>query len=296
MPKGTKNLNNESIRSFFGDGADDFDEPVTMITPKSGWRFFDFKELVEYRDLFFFLAWRDIKVLYAQTILGFFWALLVPAIQIIIFTVIFGKVAGVSTGGIPYILFSTVAIIPWTYMSQSMSKASLSLVTNQNLLGKVYFPRILFPITPVCSHLVDFGISLVLLIGVMAYYQVLPALNIVFLPIFLIQMFLVPAAFGMFLSSLAIRFRDVKIAMQFFLRMLIYSAPVVYSASDVPDRYRMIYSMNPIVGVIEGFRFSLLGVHVPWEYLAASFGVSVLFFGFAALYFHHMEHVFVDVI
>lgn len=292
-------MGKETAKIFHGISEADsqsIDQPITMITPKLGRRFFDYKELLEYKDLFYFLAWRNIKVLYAQTILGFFWAILVPAIQIIIFTIIFGKVAKVATDGVPYILYSTAAIIPWTFISQAMGQSSMSLVDNQALLGKVYFPRILFPITPVVSRLIDFGISLILLIGVMAYYQVLPSTNILFLPIFLLQMFLVPAIFGMFFSSLAIRFRDVKLAMQFLLRMLIYSAPIVYSASSIPQKWRLIYCLNPIVGVIEGFRFCLLGVHIPWFYLAISFGATLILFGLAALYFHSSEHVFVDVI
>jgi len=271
-------------------------EHKIIIVPKSKWRLFDFNELKQYRDLFFFLTWRNIKVLYAQTILGFFWALLVPLIQIIIFTIVFGRVAKVPTDGLPYFLYSTVAIIPWTFISQAMQQSSLSLVENQALLGKVYFPRIMFPLTPLFSRLVDFAISLIILIGVMVYYKVLPSRHIWLLPIFLVQMFLVPAAFGLFFSALAIRFRDVKIAMQFLLRMLIYSAPIVYSASNIPEPYRMIYSLNPIVGVIEGFRFTLLGVYVPWCYLAISFTSTVVMFCCAALYFHRMEHVFVDVI
>ena len=153
-------------------------DQMTVITPKSSWRLFDFKELVEYRDLFFYLTWRNIKVLYAQTILGFFWAILVPAIQIIIFTIVFGKVARIETDGIPYVLYSTVAIIPWTFMSQAMGQSSMSLVEGQALLGKVYFPRILFPITPLFSRLVDFGISLIIIIGVMIYYQIMPSARI----------------------------------------------------------------------------------------------------------------------
>jgi lipopolysaccharide transport system permease protein len=272
------------------------EEHKTIIMPKSSWRLFDFQELRQYRDLFFFLTWRNIKVLYAQTILGFVWALLVPATQIVIFTIVFGKVAGVSTDGIPYILFSTVAIIPWTFMSQAIGQSSLSLVDNQALLGKVYFPRIIFPLTPIFSRLIDFGISLIVLLVVMVYYHVVPSVKILLLPIFLLQMFIVPAAIGLFLSALAIRFRDVKIAMQFMLRMFIYSAPIVYSATKIPEPYRLIYSLNPIVGVIEGFRYTLLGINVPWYYLAISFGSTLILFIFAALYFHRMEHVFVDVI
>ncbi|MCG7853995.1 MAG: hypothetical protein MIO92_15855, partial [Methanosarcinaceae archaeon] len=149
-------------------------ETVTIIKPKSGWQIIDLKELKEYRDLFYFLVWRDIKVMYAQTILGFSWAILLPVIQIVIFTIIFGKVAKVYTEGIPYILFSSVAIIPWTYMSQAMVQSSQSLVQQQQMLGKIYFPRLIFPITPILSRLIDFGISILIIFVLAIYYRVLP--------------------------------------------------------------------------------------------------------------------------
>ena len=154
-------------------------ENITIIEPKSGWRLIDFKELREYKDLFFFLVWRDIKVLYAQTILGFLWALLLPLTQIMIFTVVFGKVAKIDTDGIPYFIFSTVAIIPWTFISQAMTQASQSLVTNQNILGKVYFPRLIFPLTSIFAKLVDFGISLLIILVAILYYRVTPTWNTV---------------------------------------------------------------------------------------------------------------------
>jgi lipopolysaccharide transport system permease protein len=271
-------------------------DSITIIKPKSGWQLIDFKELLDYRDLFYFLVWRDIKVLYAQTILGFLWAILVPLIQIVIFTIIFGKVAKISTEGIPYILYSTVAIIPWTYMSQAMSQSSLSLVTGQSMLGKIYFPRIMFPMTSVLAKLVDFAISLVILFAALIYYRITPTWNLLFLPLFFLQMICIPAGVGMFLSALAIRFRDVKFAMQFILRMLIYSAPIVYSASSIPEKYRILYSLNPLVGVIEGFRSCLLGTPVPWQYIFPGLVTSIVLVVFGALYFHRMERVFVDVI
>ncbi len=271
-------------------------ESITIIKPKSGWQLVDFKELADYRDLFYFLVWRDIKILYAQTILGFLWAVLVPLVQIVIFTIIFGKVAKISTEGIPYILYSTVAIIPWTYMSQAMSQSSLSLVTGQGMLGKIYFPRIMFPMTSVLAKLVDFGISLVILFAALIYYRITPTWNLLFLHLFFLQMIFVPAGVGMFLSALAIRFRDVKFTMQFILRMLIYSAPIVYSASTIPGKYRIIYSLNPIVGVIEGFRACLLGTPMLWQYLVPSLVASIVLLVGGALYFHRMERVFVDVI
>ncbi len=271
-------------------------DSVTVIESKSGWQIINFKELKEYRDLFYFLVWRDIKILYAQTILGFLWAILQPLIQILIFTIVFGKVAKIPTEGIPYILFSTVAIIPWTYMSQSMSQSSQSLVTGQNMLGKIYFPRLAFPMTPVFARLVDFGISIIILLCVMLYYRVSPSWNLLFSPLFLAMMISVPAGVGMWLSALAIRFRDVRFAMPFAVRMLIYSAPIVYSASSIPETYRTIYSLNPIVGVIEGFRSCLLGTPMPWTYIWPGIITSTVLILSGALYFKRMEHVFVDVI
>jgi len=268
----------------------------TIIKPPGGWEPIDFRELWRYRDLFFFLAWRDVKVLYAQTVLGFSWAILNPLIQIVIFTIIFGKVAKLETDGIPYILFSTVAIIPWTYMSEAMSQSSQSLVNEQGMLGKVYFPRVIFPLTPIASKLVDFSISLLLLCGVMVYYRISPTWNLVFLPFLVLLMMAIPAGIGMWLSALAIRFRDVKFAMPFVVRMLIYSAPILYSASSIPKAYRIVYSLNPIVAVVEGYRACLLGTPLPWEYILPGMVMGIILFVSGAIYFRRMESVFVDVI
>ena len=272
------------------------DMPVSVIVPLKGFEAIDFAELWRYRDLFYFLVLRDVKVLYAQTILGFSWAILNPAIQIILFTVIFGKIANVPTDGIPYFLFSTVAIIPWTYMSDAMVQSSQSLVSEQGMLGKVYFPRMIYPLTPLFSKLVDFSISLLLLIGVLTYYKVMPTWNLLLLPIFVGYMVLIPAGIGLWLSSLAVRFRDIKFAMSFIIRLLIYTAPVLYSASLIPSEYRLLYSFNPIVGVMEGFRACLLGGPVPWEFIVPGMVTGVLMVLSGAIYFRRMERVIVDVI
>ena len=269
---------------------------ISVIEPVSGWRLFDRKELSDYRDLFFFLIFRDIKVLYAQTVLGFSWALLNPMIQILIFTIIFGRVAQIDTDGIPYALFSTVAIVPWTYMSNAMSAGSTSLVTGQGMLGKIYFPRVIFPVTPILAKLVDFAISILLIVIAMFYYGVYPTTNFLFLPLFLLMMVAVPLGISLWLSALAIRFRDVKFAMPFVMRMLIYSAPIVYSASAIPEKWRLVYSLNPVVGVIEGFRACLLGGEIPWMFILPGIFTSVLLVVGGLLYFHRMEKVFVDVI
>jgi homopolymeric O-antigen transport system permease protein len=272
------------------------DDNVATIKPKKGWQLLNFRELLHYRDLFFFMVWREIKVLYAQTILGFSWAILQPLVQIIIFTIVFGNVAKLSSEGIPYFLFSTVAIIPWTFMSQAMSQSSQSLVTGQNMLGKVYFPRLIFPITPVLARLIDFLISLLIIIIVLFYYRVHPTWNLLLLPSFVVLMVMVPTGVGLWLSALAIRFRDIKHAMPFVLRMLIYSAPIVYSATSIPDKYRLLYSLNPIVGVIEGYRACLLGTDISWGYILPGIVINFIILLSGAYYFKRMEHVFVDVI
>jgi lipopolysaccharide transport system permease protein len=269
---------------------------VTVIEPVSGWRLLDRKELADYRDLLFFLVFRDIKVLYAQTVLGFSWALLNPLIQILIFTVIFGKVAQLDTDGVPYALFSTVAIVPWTYMSNAMSAGSTSLVAGQGMLGKIYFPRVIFPITPILATLVDFAISILLIILALLYYGVWPGTNLLLMPLFVLMMVAVPLGISLWLSALAIRYRDVKFAMPFVMRMLIYSAPIVYSATKIPESWRLVYSLNPIVGVIEGFRACLLGTDVPWMFILPGIFSSAFLVVGGLLYFHRMEKVFVDVI
>ena len=271
-------------------------DSLTIIEPKSGWQFIDFKELKDYRDLFYFLIWRDIKVLYAQTILGFSWAILNPLIQIVIFGIIFGKVAKVSTDGIPYILFSSVAIIPWAYISQAMTQSSQCLIQGANILGKVYFPRLIFPITPVLAKLVDFGISMLIILCIMLYYRVFPTWNLLWFPVFVGMMISIPLGVGLWLSSLAIRFRDIRHAMPFFIQMLMFTAPIVYSASAIPEGYRLLYSLNPIVGMIEGLRACLLGTPIPWLYICPGILTATLLVISGALYFKRMERFVVDVI
>lgn len=268
----------------------------TIIEPKSGWQIIDFKELNEYRDLCFFLVWRDFKIIYAQTILGFSWAILQPLIQIILFTIIFGNVAKISTDGIPYTLFASVALIPWVYMSVAMSQSSESLLVGSKMLGKIYFPRLLFPVTPVLARLVDFGISILIIFCIMIYYRVPPTWNLLLFPLFFIMMISIPMGIGLWLSSLNIRFRDVRYILPFFMQALMYTAPIVYTASSIPDHYRMIYSLNPIVGVIEGFRACFLGTPMPWVYIWPGMIAAPILLLSGAWYFKRMERVVVDVI
>lgn len=269
---------------------------VTVIRPASNFDWADIKELAKYRDLFYFLVRRDIKVLYAQTILGFSWAILNPLIQIVIFTIIFGRVAGIETDGFPYILFVTVAIVPWTYMSDAMVQSSQSLITEQHMLGKIYFPRLIYPLTPTISKLLDFGIALLLVMAVLLHYRITPTWNLLLLPVFIVWMVMIPAGIGLWFSALAVRFRDVKFAMQFAIRMLLYTAPILYTASPLPQTYRLLYSLNPLVGVIEGFRACLLGTAFPWEFILPGLITTLLLFASGMVYFRKMERVFADVV
>jgi lipopolysaccharide transport system permease protein len=271
-------------------------DSIATIQPSSGWQIINLKELLQYRDLFYFLVWRDIKARYAQTIMGFSWAIIQPLIQIILFTIIFGKVAKLPTDGIPYILFTSVAIIPWTYMSQAMTNSSQSLIAGSSMLGKIYFPRLIFPITPCLSGLVAFGISMVIILSLLLYYRVPLTWNLLLFPLFLMMMLAIPLGIGLGSSSLAIRFRDVKQAMPFLIRMMMFSAPIVYSASTIPETYRILYSLNPIVGVIEGFRACLLGTPMPWLYIWPGMITTAILLVGGAFYFKRMERIIVDVI
>jgi lipopolysaccharide transport system permease protein len=270
--------------------------PVTIIKAPSGWEWIDFKELKEYRDLFYLLVTRDIKIMYAQTVLGFSWAVLNPMIQIVIFTLVFGRIAKIQTDGIPYFLFATVAIIPWTYMSNALTVSSQSLVSGQNMLGKVYFPRLLFPMAPVFAKLPDFFISLIIVAFAMIYYGRAPSASIFYIPLFVLEMIIIPAAMGLWLSAMAVRYRDVKFIVQFLIRMLMFTAPIVYSASSIPEQYRMLYSLNPLVSVIEGMRACMLGLPIPWEFVVPGFFISVLLLVTGAFYFRRFDRVFVDVV
>src|SRR5680860_428020 len=267
---------------------------ITILRPPGRWEFIDFKELKDYRDLLWSMVWRSIKVLYAQTIMGLGWAILNPFIQIILFSVIFGKIAKLPTDGVPYVMFSSVAVIPWTYMSQALTQSSQSLLQGSNILGKIYFPRIIFPITPVLAKLVDFGISMFIVLCIMLYYRVSPTSNLLFFPLFLVMMVCIPLGIGTWLSTLAIRFRDVRQALPLFIQMLMFSAPIVYSASSIPEQYRFLYSLNPVVGVIEGFRACLLGFPIPWLYIWPGMVTAAILVISGTVYFKRMERIIVD--
>ena len=267
-----------------------------VIEPKQGWRLVDWREIIDYRDLLRFLVWRSIKVRYAQSALGVGWAIIQPVFSMIVFTIIFGNLAGVDSEGAPYALFSFVALVPWTYFSNALTEGTTSLVTNANMLRKVYFPRVVLPFSAVLAKLVDFGIAMCLLLALMAYYGFRPTPDIVFLPLAILLMILTAAGLGMWLTALAVQYRDVSYGMNFMVQLLMYAAPVVYSSNLIPVQYRMYYAINPMVGVIEGFRAALLDTRdMPWAFLAIGSVSATLLFVSGMLYFRQKERLFADV-
>ena len=257
-------------------------------------------ELIEYKDLLYFMVMREIKVLYKQTILGFTWAILRPVISMIIFSIIFGKLAKLPSDGIPYAVFSYTALVPWIYFSTSLTKSSNSLIAGAGMLSKIYFPRLIIPITPVFAGLIDFIIALIIVFFLMFYYSLIPTINIIWLPLLVFLMVLCSSGIGMWLSALAIQYRDIRHATQFLAQLLMYCAPVVWPASLISDKlgehYLLLYGLYPMVGVIEGFRSCLIGQNpMPWDLIGMGFISSIILFFSGMLYFKNRESIFADV-
>lgn len=270
---------------------------VVRIRPSRGMRWANLWELWQYRELFYFLVWRDIKGRYAQSVLGIGWAVIQPFGYMIIFTVIFGNLVKVSSDGVPYAIFSYTALVPWAYFSGSLTGSADSLVHNSNMFGKVYFPRLILPLAPGLTRLVDFAIALLLVFGLMAWFGIVPTIWVLMLPLLVLVMLLAATGLGMWLTTLGVQYRDIRHGMTFAVQLLMYASPVVYSVSLIPDRYRLLYALNPMVGVIEGFRSMFLSTHpMPWDLLAVASAVSVALVVSGALYFRRMERIFADVV
>lgn len=272
-------------------------KPYIRISPAKGWQVVDWKEISKYRDLFYFLVTRDIKVKYKQTVLGGLWAVIRPFFLMVVFTLFFGKLAKIPSDGIPYPIFSYTAMVAWTYFATSVADSANSLIGEANLISKVYFPRVIVPLSPVLAGLLDFGIAFAVLIGMMFYYQLYPNAMIVFLPVLVLMMVLTASGVGMFLAALNAKYRDIRYTIPFLIQLWMFASPVVYPASLVPAQYRLLYAVNPMVGVIEGFRAALLGtVAFPAAIVAVSALVSAALFVFGLFYFKQMERFFADVV
>ena len=276
---------------------EDRSQQLTVIEPRSGWRSIDFGELWRYRDLFYFLVWRDIKARYAQSVLGVSWALIHPLFHMIVFTIVFGNLAHINSDGVPYSVFSATAVVPWAYFSQSLVGAGSSLVGSSNMLTKVYFPRLIIPLTAVLARLVDLLVATLLVVALMVWFRVTPTIWTLALPLFIVMMTVSAAGLGTWFTALDVQYRDVRHALPFGVQLLLFASPIVYPANLIPDQYRLVYALNPMAGVIEGLRSALLATNpMPWDLIAVSGASAAFLLITGTLYFRRAERIFADVV
>ena len=254
-------------------------------------------EFWHYRELLYFLAWREVKLRYKQAGLGAAWAIIQPLFSMIIFTLFFGRLAGVPSDGIPYPLFSFCALVPWTYFSGTLSLAGNSLVTNANLVTKVYFPRVLLPAATVISGILDFLIGSVFLVFMMIYYHAKPGWDLIFVPLFVLNLMLLALGISMFLAAFNVRYRDVKYALPFIIQILLFVSPIIYPVSFWPAKYQKFLVFNPLAGIMEGFRACLFASHpMPWNLVLVSWLVTLVLLIAGAVYFRKTEKTFADIV
>ncbi len=271
--------------------------PTLLIEPTRGWVSLKLHELWEYRELLYFLTWRDIKVRYKQTALGAAWAIIQPLMTMVVFSLFFGRLAKVPSDGAPYPIFSFAALVPWTFFANGLTQSANSLVGSERLISKVYFPRLVIPISTVFSGIVDFALAFVLLLLMMVFYGVVPTLNIIWLPFFLLLALIASLGTGLWLSALNVEYRDVRYVVPFITQFWMFATPIAYPSSLLSEPWRTLYGLNPMVGVVEGFRWALLGTGSPpgpltWVSLAASLILLIA----GAFYFKRMEKNFADVV
>ncbi|MEK6801991.1 MAG: ABC transporter permease [Nitrospirota bacterium] len=276
-------------------GAAGVQEPLLVLRPRRGWQRLGLKDLWQYRELLYFLCWRDIKVRYKQTALGVAWAILQPLMTMVLFSLFFGKLAKMPSDGIPYPLFVLTALVPWMFFSNGITQSAGSLVENASLLKKVYFPRLAVPIASIIAGCVDFLCSFVLLIGMMLFYGIVPSASVVWLPFFLALACIASLGVGLWLSALNVQFRDVRYVIPFLTQLWLFATPIAYPSSLLSEPLRTVYGLNPMVGVVEGFRWALLGTETsPGPMLLVSAVASVLVLLTGAFYFRRMEVTFSD--
>ncbi|MFH0895775.1 MAG: ABC transporter permease [Bacteroidota bacterium] len=269
---------------------------TTVIDAKKKRVFFDLKELYRYRDLLFILTYRDIRVRYAQTFLGLAWAVLQPLCILLILTFIFGNIIPVDTLNIPYPLFAISGMAGWTYFSFVMSQAGDSIISHQSMIQKIYFPRILIPFSKAMTGLIDFAISLLFVLVLLIYYRHSPGASLLYLPVFVLLTLITSLAAGIWISALTVRFRDFKHIVPFIVQLGLYATPVGYPSSLVPEKYQMIYFLNPMAGIVEGFRWCLLNTAAPPQHIWISFAVVFLLFISGLFYFKKMEYIMADIV
>lgn len=271
------------------------DLPITHIRASRGWIHIDWRELWEYRELAFLLGWRDVTIRYKQTVFGATWALIQPFLLMVAFSVFFGKLAGVPSNGIPYPIFSYTALLPWNYFSQSLMRSSNVLVSSSSLITKVYFPRLLLPLSSALSPLFDFGIAFLVLVGMMVYYQVWPTPAVLLVPVLLLLSVMSSLGVGMWLSALNVDYRDFSNMLPFLVQIWMFGTPVAFPSTLIDEPWRTLYGINPMVGVIEGFRWALLGQDLMLGQLLLSAVASVLLLVTGAFYYRRTERIFADI-
>ena len=273
-------------------------EPRTItIKPSKGWAALNLKDLWNYRELIFFFTWRDLKVRYKQTLLGASWAILQPFLTMVVFSVFFGGLAKVPSDGVPYPIFSFTALLPWTLFSKAMQDASRSLVASANIISKVYFPRLILPLSSVLAGVVDFLIAFVVLLVMMLFYGISPTANIWTLPLFILLALITAIGVGLWLSALNVMYRDVGYVIPFLTQFWMYITPIAYPASMIPEQWKFVYALNPLTGVVEGFRWALLGTgEGPGISLLISASIAILLTISGLFYFRRMERKFADMV
>lgn len=272
-------------------------QPSIVIHSRKGILQLDLNAVWEYRELLYFLVWRDVKVRYKQTVIGAGWAILQPLVTMVIFTIVFGHFAKIPSDGVPYPVFAYAALLPWTYFAQALGRSGISLVGNANLITKVYFPRLLLPVAAAVAPLVDFLFSFFILLSLIGWFGMTPTWGMLALPLFLLLAFITALAVSLWLAPLNVRYRDVGHAIPFLIQLWMYASPVMYPVSLVPEQWRLLYSINPMVGVIEGFRWALLGKEYPDFTAMAMSVVMVLILLLSGIaYFKKMETTFADVV
>lgn len=272
-------------------------QPLVVVAPSTGWSALRLGDLWAHRDLLYFLAWRDVKVRYTQAAMGVAWAVVQPLLMMAVFSIFLGRLAKVPSDGIPYPVFVFCGLVVWTYFANSVAAATESLVSSSNLVSKVYFPRLVMPLAALLSWLPDLAIASVILVGLMLVQGLVPAWTMVLLPIFAVGALLAAASVGVWLSALNVAYRDVRYAVPFMIQLGLFASPVVYPASIVPHRFRLLYGLNPMAGVVEGFRWALIGGgSAPWALMAVSAATAVLLLLGGLFYFRRVEHGFADVI
>lgn len=271
-------------------------EPLVVIQPTGNWRLISLKDLWAYRELLFFLTWRDVKVRYKQTALGAAWAILQPLFMMIIFTIFFGRLAGVDSAGIPYPLFALAGLVPWTFFSNAITNSGNSLVGSSNLITKVYFPRLIVPAAAMLAGLVDFALAFVLFSVLMIYYAVVPTLHILFLPVLILMTALFALGVGTWFAALNVKYRDVRFALPFLIQIWLFVSSVILPSSALGPKWQWVLRLNPMSGIIEGYRSALFGLPFDWPAIGIAAAITVVVLIYAIFSFGRVERSFADII